>query len=543
MTESPIQPDQAFSPRVILISASLIVVTLAVYSRAIAFGFVDLDDIGHVAGNPHVMGGLTIENIVWAFTTDFADYWRPVTWLSFMLDVELHGGKPSGFHLTNIILHAINTVLMFLFWRRATGALWPPALIAGWFALHPMHVESVVWITERKDVLCVFFWLLTMLSYLSWVRAGGVERYVLMLMLFALALMSKPLAVMLPVVLLLMDIWPLNRWKAAEGSWTRAGVQLLVEKLPLLAMSLASGVLTMIHGASAMPQMSKELQLSNAAVSCVRYIVKMLWPTDMAVYYSFPGLYGHEPWSTWQVIGSIVIILALTALAVRLLFSAQRWYTVGWLWYLITLLPVVGVFQVGDQSIADRFTYVPYIGLFIILAFGGAKLVTRAPMLRVPLAALAAITVVGCAMVTWNQLGYWHDTDSLYGHVLAVTRHNMKIHDYYGQYLVREKRLAEAEVQYRAAVECLPDNATLRFKYGYLLLENGSYTEAIEQFEHAVRIDPSHAFAHYNLGLALAKRFDYPAAIEHVEAAIRLSPDNAEEFERTLKMFKARQGR
>lgn len=568
--------------RTLLVCLFLASATVAVYWPVVNCGFVDLDDPDNVTINPQVPRGITPQGVRWAFvTTNYADYWHPVTWLSLMLDTDLYGGlKPAGFHLTNLILHVINVLLMFGVLRSMTSAFWPSAIVAAWFGLHPMHVESVAWVTERKDMLSAMFWLLTMWAYTSYARRGGIVRYLLIIVPLALGLMSKPMVVTLPFVLLLLDFWPLKRVDPWSENQTprllaRLVLWLVMEKLPLLALAAASSLITYHQGSKAVADISLRLRGPNAVISYLRYIIKMVWPSDLAVYYSYPGMFGAKPWAWWVVGGSILVLAVITVGALAL--SRKRPYLiVGWLWYLGTLVPVIGLLQVGNQSIADRFTYVPYTGLFIMIAWSAADMIARRPVLRLSLIGAAVLTLAGCMILSWRQVQTWHDSDSMYQHALAATDHNWKMHDYFGNYLFNQKRYDKAIQQFQQASDLWPSNAETHLKLGHVLsLKPDTYSaklelekatslapknpeahfnlgiilalrheddEAIGELLKVIDLEPNHAEAHHNLGILLSQRGQTAEAIEHLQKAIDLSPARAQEYRKTLAAVRGPEG-
>ncbi len=445
----------------LLICFLLVAATVAVYWQVHGFSFVLMDDQVYVMSNQHVLGGITAKSVAWAFRTNFQANWHPLTWISLMLDANIGGGKPGAFHVTNVVLHVLNTLLLFAFLRRSTRQTWPSAVVAALFALHPLHVESVAWVTERKDVLSTFFWLLALLAYVEYARRPRLRTYMLVVAAFALGLMAKPMLVSLPIVLLLMDAWPLGRvvqspkskvesrdpglrgvvesgkWKAESREQDGAPrsllfptpyslLPLLVEKLPLFAMAAGSCVVTVWAQGSGGAIVSAHAislgeRVANALVAYVGYIVKMIYPLNLAAPYPHP--YSSLP--AWQVIGSGVLLAAVTAGAVA---SARKapYVTVGWLWYVITLIPVIGVVQVGQQAMADRYTYVPLIGLFVVIAWGVPEAVNalmagrdKARLSRM-WAVLAGVLIVGLMANTYQQVGYWKDSLSLYQRALVI---------------------------------------------------------------------------------------------------------------------------
>jgi tetratricopeptide (TPR) repeat protein len=550
----------------ILICLFLAFATAAVYWQVGGHQFINLDDDVYVYENPVVQSGLTTQGVKWAFTTFTAANWHPLTWLSHMLDVQLFGLN-AGRHLyTNLVLHIINSLLLFLALRRMTGAVWRSTFVAALFALHPLHVESVAWIAERKDVLSTFFWMLTLLAYARYTeRTEEWGRYLLVIAGLALGLMAKPMLVTLPFVLLLLDYWPLNRlrWKPAEGFrelFTKA-LPLVREKLPLFALVAASSIVTSFaqQSGGAVKSLNRfplPVRLSNVAVSYASYIGKMLWPGNLAVYYPY-----ERTLATGKAIGAALLLLSITALVV---YAARRrgYLLTGWLWYLGTLIPVIGLVQVGEQALADRYTYVPLIGLFLMLVWGAADLMKGWRLRSVATALAAGVLVVVLCVMTWRQLGYWRDSITLYEHTLNVTANNYVIqtnlgyalskagrrtegiehlnealriepyffeaHNSLGAALTEEKRLDEALEHFEIALRIQPDVAKVHSNMGAALGMMGKLDEAAVHLNEALRIDPSYPNTHLNLGIILLRQGKNTEAAQRLAEALRLQPDSPE---------------
>ncbi len=492
------------------ICLGLVIVTALVYLPVRNFEFVHYDDDDYVTNNQNVQQGLCWQGIKWAFTTGHASNWHPLTWLSHILDCSLFGDNAGWHHLVNVLFHTINTLLLFIVFARMTRQLWPSAFIAALFALHPLHVESVAWVAERKDVLSTFFWMLTMLAYVRYVERANVQRYLLTLLLFALGLMAKPMLVTLPFVLLLLDYWPLNRFLNSKLSI----LNLLLEKIPFLVLSVASSIVTFIvqQKGGAVPSfaaLSLADRLPNAVVSYLAYLDKMVWPSRLAALYPHPA--GGIP--AMKVAFSVTVLAFLTVLF--LYYSRKyRYLAVGWLWYLGTLVPVIGVIQVGAQAMADRYTYVPLIGIFVIIAFGAADLAVTARIHKTALAVAAAFILAACAILTSIQVRYWQDSFSLFDHTLAVTKDNYIMHNNYGNILNDLGRPAEAVFHFQQALRSLGDSGEVHNNIGNALQKLGKLDEAIEHYNVAIKLDPKLLLAHYNLGLALAAKGQYDQAIE-----------------------------
>ena len=546
----------------------LFLATFAVYAQVRHFEFVNFDDPEYIARNPHVRTGVTPANVAWAFTSTEAANWFPLTRLSHILDYQLFGLRSGWHHLANVLLHALAALLLFAFLNRSTGRRWPSASVAFLFALHPLHVESVAWVAERKDVLSGFCWSLALWSYVRYVERPALVRYLLVVLAFGLGLMAKPMIVTLPLVLLLVDVWPLGR---ATGLSRSRIAPLLREKIPLLAMSAAVACATYLvqqagGAVGSMGAFPLGLRIENALVSCVVYIAKMFWPARLAVFYPYPA---EVP--AWQ---AAVCALAIAAISIVALRSIRRfpYLMVGWLWYLVALAPVIGLIQVGAQARADRYTYIPMIGLTIMLVWGAADLLRSVPRVRLAAVALAAIAGVCLVAVAWIQIGYWRDSCTLFQHAVDVTDGNYLAHHNLGVALAEDPadldqaighfqaalairpdyvrahtdlgsalarlpgRLPDAIKEFRAALAIDPDLAIPHNNLGNALSQAGRWSEAISEYEAALGIDANYADARhnlaeaqYNLGLALAKTDGRASeAIAHLEAAIRLRPDYPE---------------
>lgn len=542
----------------------LVCLTVAAYWQVHDFEFVVLDDEDYIANNPIVQDGLTWRGVVWAFTTDTLANWHPLTWLSYMLDCRLFGLNPGGHHLVNVLFHAINAVLLFLILERISGGLWQSAFVAALFALHPLHVESVAWVSERKDVLSTLFWLLTMAGYIAYVKRPGVARYLLAAVPFALGLMTKPMLVTLPCVLLLLDYWPLGRFRIAAPlpeaeakrkkkkkakARERRDWMILIEKLPLFALAAASSAITFavqqrggaVRSLDALPLI---VRLGNAAVAYVRYIGKTLAPFRLAVHY--PHLKSGLP--SWQVVGAVLLLAGITVLVVRRTVSRAGgrkqetagpavsgelrfpYLAVGWFWYLGTLVPVIGVVQVGSQAIADRYTYVPLIGLFIMAAWGIPGLVARLPYHRAGLAVAGGLAVLGLSIGTAVQARHWRETETLFEHALAVTSENDVANFNMGIALKRKGRAEEAEKHFEEAVRIRPYYMKAQIYLALISYERGDYDEAVERYEEALQGSPNHpsrADAENNLGAVLFAQGKNEEAATHYYRAIQLKPNYA----------------
>ncbi len=595
--------------RALLIGLALGAVALAVYWPVVRHQFINFDDLGYIIQNFHVRAGLTWSSVTWAFTTDYAANWHPLTWLSHCLDCQLFGMNAGGHHLTSALLHALNTGLLFLLLRRLTGATWRSAFVAALFGLHPLHVESVAWVAERKDVLSTFFLLLTIWAYATYAwksqvsslksqdslksqvsslksgnGVGGIpdksgprelERletedwrletglwYALALVCFALGLMSKPMLVTLPFVLLLLDYWPLGRnaeWRMQSAECGQAGalvnpfelkiknlkfkifLPLLWEKLPFFLLAAVSSLVTFLaqrhSGAvAAVSQVPLGHRVPNALISYVVYLKKMLWPTDLAIYYPYRD---HIPLD--QTVGAVLVLIVLSVLAVALV-RRRPYLAVGWFWYLGTLVPVIGFVQVGLQSMADRYTYIPSIGVFVAVVWGVADWERRRPRRRVaeksttpagtpalPVAALpvaaAVLVLIALALCTRAQLRYWQDSVTLYRRTLAVTPGNPIVHGNLGSALVEQGKLTEAAEQFAEALRLKPQYAEAESNWGFALALQGKLEEAIAKYRAALALKPDMERTRYTLGQALLMQGKRDEAIAEYRAALEINPD------------------
>jgi tetratricopeptide (TPR) repeat protein len=501
-----------------LIAAGLAAITLAVFADVRDFDFVSYDDTWYITDNPHVAAGLSWQGLWWALTSGYLFYWQPATWLSHMADVQMFGLHAGGHHVTNLLLHIAGSMALFGFLRRATGAEWRSALVAALFAVHPLHVESVAWVAERKDVLSTLFFFLTLWAYVAYAGAPTTRRYLMVVACFALGLMAKPMLVTLPVVLLLLDVWPLRR---------PFSMALLGEKVPLFVLAAVVSIATLavqakVGAVGTLAQLSLDFRVFNAVLAYAKYIGLMFWPSGLAVFYPYPPVL--PPW--WQVAFAAAALALVTTVAVRQM-DRRPYVLVGWLWYLLTLLPVIGLFQAGDQLMADRFTYIPLVGLFVIIAWGGAELIARRPRLQ-PAVAVVALLVVGTsAVAARQQVRHWRNSETLWRRALAVTTGNHRAHAGLAEVFARAGRTDEAIDQYRQALRIVPDQAEWRNNLGLLFTQQDKVAEAMGQFAIATKVRPDFAEAHNNLGAMHARAGQPKAAIAAYTEAIRLAPDNA----------------
>ena len=594
------------SVAVVVVGAVLALATLAIYLPVMEMTFISFDDPDYIWRNPRVVGGLSWDGVWWSLSHSFASNWHPLTWTSHMLDYQLYGLKAGGHHATNLFFHIANTVLLFVVLREMTGTLWRSALVAALFALHPVHVESVAWIAERKDVLSGLFGLLTLLAYSKYAanlnrfgqakseirnptsfvksttevrkletnsksKVGRWFYYALALLFFALGLMSKPMLVTLPCVMLLLDYWPLGRIKSEveslkskvgnEGAGRVRGGQglfwLLIEKVPFFGLSVVSSVVTFLaqsRGGStwtleALPLGSR---IGNALVSCVRYIGKTIWPANLSI------VYPYQEWSTFTVVGAALSLAAISVLMIRQL-RERKYLMTGWLWFLGMLVPVIGLVQVGAQAMADRYMYLPAIGLFMIVAWGVSEIAVKFSK-QTLVAGTAVVAIAMCMLGTQRQMGYWQNSESLFRHALAVTKNNYVAYNnlgfHYGQLgelnqakecyqmaleinprsqhacgdlaviLGLQKRTDEAIATYERALEISPYYTTAHVNLANLLIFQGRTNEAITHYEEAIRINPRSSEAHQSLATVLGEKGEYERAREHFRAALEIRPYN-----------------
>jgi hypothetical protein len=519
------------------IAGSLLLVVLGIYAPVRHYDFVIYDDHAYVTTNRQVLSGLNANSVRWAFTSTENANWFPLTWISLMADRQLfaspeevspHTIRAGPYHWTNVILHATATLLLFGLLKRMTGASGPSALVAFLFAAHPLHVESVAWVSERKDVLSAVFWMLALWSYARYASRPKPGTYLLTLLFYCLGFMAKPMVVTLPVVLLLLDIWPLRRLPipaaGADGILWRQVRKLVWEKLPFFALALAMAVTTFVvqkqGGAMrTLGNLPLAERLGNATISAAIYAGKTLWPTRMAVFYPFPATL-----PVWQSIVAGLVLVSLTALAIASI-RKRPYLTVGWLWYAITVLPVIGIVQVGLQSRADRYTYIPSIGLFVMLAWSGADAWNRWPKVRTALAVACGAACLACVALTWRQIPYWRNSVTLFQHTIAVTGPNAIGHGILGQSWEGEVMFDEAIAEYRRGLEVEPHNVGLLVDLGALLGRQGRVAEAVAPLAEAVRLGPDDPLVRNALGAALAALGRTQEALPHLQEAIRLKPD------------------
>jgi Flp pilus assembly protein TadD len=505
-----------------LLLAALVVL---IYAQAGGHDFLVCDDDRYVYDNARVRGGLTADGVAWAFSSTETYNWHPLTWISHMADVSLFGLAPGPHHLVNVFLHAANAILLFLLLARLTGASWRSFFAAALFAVHPLHVEPVAWIAERKELLCACFFLLSLLAYERYARHGGTARYLAVVILFVLSLLSKPMSVTLPFVLLLLDHWPLGRLALPETD--RLPVRrLLVEKIPFFLLSAAACLVTLLaqrEGGSVVPLETIPFpwRVANALVSCATYLSQTLWPASLGVYYPHPG----RNLPAWQVVASI-LLLASVSWAVFRERCRRPWLSTGWLWYLVMLLPVVGLIQVGGQARADRYTYLPLVGIFIAVSWLAADLSSGRSYKRM-LPWAGGLMVAALAATSWRQAGYWKDSVTLFSRAVEVAGENRFASFNLGFAYEKRGRLAEAMAQYREVLRLAPDDEETLYKMGVLHGRTGRLGEAVAFFRDAARVRPSDARAWRGLALALSETGRPEEAVAAYREAARLEPGNA----------------
>ncbi len=511
----------------LVVAALIVLATLGVYWQVGNHEFITYDDDDYIIENSHVQSGLTLAEVKWAFTTGHAANWHPLTWLSYMVDCELFGLDAGGHHIVNVLFHLANTVLLFWVLFRMTGGLWPSAFVAALFALHPLHVESVAWIAERKDVLSTFFWMLTMWAYLRYTERKCAGRYLLVVLVFALGLMAKPMLVTLPFVLLLLDYWPLERLEFTQPiSKVKSNIfALILEKVPLFVLALIASVVTfMVQKSGRAVVETKDLpiylRIENATVSYVCYLGKMVWPEKLAVLYPLPW----DSLKVWQIAGAAGLLVCITGLVIWL--RGRRWLTVGWLWYLGTLVPMIGIVQVGSQAMADRYTYVPLIGIFIMIAWTASELIPKWRWRNLALGVLAVAILCGFSLRTWIQVGYWSDSVTLYKRSVSVTRDNHSLLASLANDLAEQNKTKEAIYYLSKYLRIRPYNVDAHANIASFLGAEGRFGEATKHFEKAIELDPNHVLGHEGFGVLLSRQGKHAEAVKHFKKAINLSPDD-----------------
>ena len=511
-----------------MIAMALILMVAFIYVPSLQHDFVDYDDHTYVTENSTVTTGLSFKSIHWAFISTEGSNWHPLTWISHMLDVDLYGLNPGGHHLTNMLLHMLNTLILFALLKRMTGATWRSAFVAAIFAIHPLHVESVAWIAERKDLLCTFFWFLALWSYTHYARRPSLKRYGMVSAFFILGLLSKPMIVTFPFLLLLLDYWPLNRFFLKDGRDIGEGkrpkpIHIIYEKVPLLILSLGSVMVTYMaqHGGGAVDSLESVplfARIENGILSYSLYLIKTVWPVKLAVFYPFP-----LDIPLWQLILSGLFLTVVTILAI-ITFKRLPYFMVGWFWYLGTLVPVIGVVKIGMQGMADRYTYVPLVGICIIAAWGMTDLLVKYRYRQQCVIVLGTALMGILMLLASRQVSYWQDSLTLFRHAINVTSENFVAHSGVAYALKNKGMIEEAITHYERALEINPFYAEAHYNFGTILVTIGRYEEAEKHFLKTLQSDPRHAKAHNNIGSLMMNRGEGTAGISHFKAALAIDP-------------------
>jgi tetratricopeptide (TPR) repeat protein len=507
----------------------LAILTWLVFGQTLHHQFVNYDDGEYVVKNAQVARGLTLEGIVWAFTHVHSANWHPLTWISHMVDCQVYGLNPGGHHVTNVLFHAATSILLFLVLRLMTGTFWRSAFVAAVFALHPLRVESVAWVSERKDLLSGLFFMLTVWSYVRYTRAPWSPfRYALVLLLFAMGLMCKPMLVTVPFVLILLDYWPLNRFPTLQdsrGRQLRIDRRLILEKLPFLALSLMSCLITLFAQRSSLApvaRISLPLRLGNAILSYTDYLRQMFWPKGLAVLY---------PWEVarlgaWSILLSGVLLAGISV--VVFILRRRRYFVTGWLWYLVMLGPVIGILQVGKQARADRYTYLPQIGLYLLLTWGAVELCARWRHRRALLTSLSGVILVVLIVATRAQVAHWRDSETLWSHALASTTDNTVAEGALGDACFAKGKWQEAMTYFQNSLRIEPNQVSILSSLGVFFLELGQANESLAHLQRALELEPNFADAHFNLGNTYLQIGQVKEALSHYDRALGIAPDDTQ---------------
>ena len=534
------ETDKASKNLKVAICLFLMVATFCTYSQIQDHEFIDFDTDFILTQNLNVQAGLTIESFKWAFTTSHPPYWHPITWLSHMLDYQLYGLHPKGHKLTNLFLHISSALILFIVLLRMTGTLWQSGFVATMFALHPLNVESVVWIAERKNVLSTFFWLMTMWTYFHYAEKPTFKRYGLVFLFFTLGMMSKPMLVTLPFALLLLDYWPLRRLKLGqerdsneilEKTTTKRSeiFRLVLEKVPLFLLTVGLSIVTVYYQNIAGALKSLDLfplqaRLTNAIVSYLEYLGKMIWPSGLAVFYPHP----ESSLATWKWGLCFLVLITITTISIRFIKKAP-YFIVGWFWYLGTLIPVIGVVQVGAQSMADRYTYIPLIGIFIIVAWGVPELISKWRYKEKVLSISVGIIIIILLITTWGQVSHWKNSITIFKHAFRVANekpYNTYLINYYlGNAFWDKGKTGQAISQFKMAIKRKPEFAVAHNNLGIVLDAEGKNEEAISHYKMAIKFNPDDFWAHNKLGHALVQKGEMKEAVYHYRETVRLRPD------------------
>jgi protein O-mannosyl-transferase len=508
----------------VCICVGLLLLIWAIFNQTLRFDFVNYDDPSYVYQNTRIAGGITLANIGWAFTHVHSENWHPLTTITHMLDSQLHGLNAGWHHLTNVVLHAVAVILLFLALQQMTGAVWRSAFVSVIFAVHPLHVESVAWIAERKDVLSAVFFMLTLLAYLHYTREPSVGRYLIVALVVALGLMSKPMLVTIPFVLLLLDYWPLRRFESRKSNNGHQPLRLVLEKVPLIALSAISSTVTFLAQRGAIgwtEQLPISERVTNALVAYVVYIRQMLWPAGLAVFYPHP----ENRLPAWEVSFAFIVLVGIT-LAALLLRRKRPYFVTGWLWYLGMLVPVIGLVQVGWQGHADRYTYLPQIGLYIAVTWAVGDLTRSLRFQRTILSAATILIVGALSWCAWLQTSYWRDSESLFTHALAVTRNNDVALNNLGIIFLDKGQLDEAISKLQAAIDLRPENAPAHDNLAKALLKKGQVPQAMVHYRKFLELDPANVEARNTLGTALIQQGHIREAIEQWQEVLATQPEN-----------------
>ncbi len=511
------------------ICAVVVALIWIVFDQTLRFNFVNYDDRTYVYGNSLVSAGLSLNGLGRAFVDTKTRNWHPLTIISHMIDCQFYGLNAGGHHFTNVLLHSVAALLLFAWLFNVTNKFWNAAFVTAVFAIHPLRVESVAWIAERKDVLSATFFFLTLLAYARYLRARSAGRYVTMSILFACGLMSKPMVVTLPVILILLDYWPFQRISDLKSLWRGT-----VEKLPLFGLSLASCVITFLlqeRSTGSIAQLPFTWRLENALVSCVTYVIQIFWPANLTVFYPHP----EDTLAWWQIAGAALFLIAVTWIAF-VLRRTKPYLVVGWLWYLVMLLPVIGIVEVGLQSHADRYTYLPHVGLYIAVTWLIAEAATSFRVPKLAAATVAAVAIIALTACAWKQTTYWRNSEALWTRALAVTKDNDVAHTNYGMWLMDRGQLDDALSHLQTALSIRSASSHAHYSLnlalihgavGNVLARKGQLDDAISELRESSRLQPAYPDAHYNLGTALFQKGDVDGAISEWRTTLSLQPDDA----------------
>ena len=506
------------------ICVGLFILTWTIFGQTIRYDFVNYDDPTYVYQNTRITSGINFANVVWALSHVHSENWHPLTTITHMLDCQVHGLNAGWHHFTNVLLHSFAVILLFMALERMTGALWRSAFVSAVFAVHPLHVESVAWIAERKDVLSAVFFMLVLLAYFHYTRAPSIGRYFIVALVLVLGLMSKPMLVTLPFVLLLLDYWPLERFEAHRSSNAHRLLKLIVEKIPLIAFCAVSSTITFLAQRGAIgwtEQLPVSERLSNAFVAYVVYIRQMFWPEDLAVFYPHP----ENMLPVWEISLALIVLVAITATAFVLRKKAPYLVT-GWLWYLGMLVPVIGLLQVGWQGHADRYTYLPQIGLYIALTWAVTDLTRSWRYQRTVVSATAVFTIGALSYGAWLQTSHWRDSETLFTHALAVTGNNDVALNNLGIVFLDRGQVDDAVSKLRAAIDLRPENAPAHDNLAKALLKKGQVDEAMVHYRKFLELEPANVEARNTLGTVLIQQGHVREALDEWQEALALQPEN-----------------